>query len=155
MLFLLFQLGEDRYALEAARVLEVLPLVRIKKIPLAAAGIAGAFNYRGTAVPAIDLTAAALGRPASARLSTRIVVVAYGAERQPLGLIAENATEMLRRTPADFRPAGATTDGARYLGPVTADAAGKLIQRVELEHLLPAEVRGALFRTVAATAVSP
>ncbi len=33
MLFLLFQLGKDRYVLEAARVIEVLPLMDLKQIP--------------------------------------------------------------------------------------------------------------------------
>ena len=33
MLFLLFQLGEDRYALDTGRVIEVLPLVAITPIP--------------------------------------------------------------------------------------------------------------------------
>jgi len=50
MLFLLFQLGQDRYALEASRVIEVLPLVSLKRIPQAPRGVAGLFNYRGRPV---------------------------------------------------------------------------------------------------------
>ena len=38
MLFLLFQLGNDRYALDASRVVEVLPLVELKHLPLAPRG---------------------------------------------------------------------------------------------------------------------
>ena len=37
MLFILFQLGQDCYALDAAQVAEVLPLVLVKKIPRAPA----------------------------------------------------------------------------------------------------------------------
>src|SRR5580692_2688337 len=77
VLFLLFQLGHDRYALEASRVLEVLPLLELKKLPGAPRGVAGIFNYRGRPVPAVDLSEMTLGRPASERLSTRIIVVNY------------------------------------------------------------------------------
>ena len=66
-----------------------------------------------------------------------------------LGLIAEKATETMRRDPADFVSAGVTIDAAPYLGPVTADAHG-LIQRIEVRQLLPASVRDLLFNESAA-----
>ncbi len=67
MLFILFQLGSDRYALPAGQVAEVLPLVALKALLGAPAGVAGLIDYRGTAVPVIDLSALALGRPAALR----------------------------------------------------------------------------------------
>ena len=75
MLFLLFQLGNDRYVLEASRVVEVVPLLELKQLPRAPKGVAGIFKYRGRPVPAVDLCALTLGRPASERLSTRIIIV--------------------------------------------------------------------------------
>lgn len=149
MLFLLFQLGQDRYALEASQVVEVLPLVSIKQIPHTPAGVAGVFNYRGSPVPVIDLTELTLGRPARSRLSTRIIVVHYsedsGHSKLLLGLIAEMATETVRREPADFVASGVTSDVAAYLGPVAADSRG-LIQWVKINKLLPESVRDVLFR---------
>src|SRR6187551_1705243 len=100
MLFLLFELGADRYALDVDRVLEVLPLVRIKTIPRSSPGVAGIFNYRGAPVPAIDLSALLTGRPAPVLLSTRLILVRYPDSRgidRTLGLVAERATEMLRQ----------------------------------------------------------
>jgi chemotaxis-related protein WspB len=146
MLFLLFELGEDRYALDARRIAEVLPLVRIKRIPRAPEGVAGVIDYHGSPVPVIDLSLLALGRPARQRLSTRIVVVRYpdGGDHL-LGLIAERASETLRREPSDFSDSGVTSEAAPYLGPVTRDGRG-LVQRVEVERLLPAAVRERLFR---------
>ncbi len=55
-LFLQFQIGTDSYAIEAAQVARILPLVDIKRIPGAPAGVAGAFNYRGMPVPVADLS---------------------------------------------------------------------------------------------------
>ena len=68
MLFLLFQLGEDRYALDAARSPKSCRWSRSRAIPQAPAGVAGVFNYRGAPVPAIDLSQLTLGRPARAPL---------------------------------------------------------------------------------------
>ena len=147
MLFLLFQLGKDRYALEAELVAEVLPMVHLKQIPRAPAPVAGVFNLRGVPVPVIDLTMLALGQPSRARMSTRIVLVRHpdskGTLRQ-LGLIAEKATETIRRDPADFVDAGVSSEGAPYLGPVAHYVHG-LIQRVDVHKLLPSSVCDVLF----------
>src|SRR5438552_16538440 len=100
MLFLLFQLGNDRYTLNASDVVEIVPLVAVKELPQAPKGVAGIFNYRGRAVPAIDLCALTLNHPASERLSTRIIIVHYGdrnGKNHLLGLIAKNANETIRR----------------------------------------------------------
>lgn len=146
MLFILFQLGADRYALPASKVAEVLPLVTLKAIPGAPRGVAGLIDYRGEAVPVIDLSALALGRPAARRVSTRVLMLKYplpGGARL-LGVVAERAIETIARQPEDFRDAGVTTETTRYLGPVAHDARG-LIQRIEIDALLTDELRAALY----------
>lgn len=148
MLFLLFQLGKDRYALDASQVAEVLPLVSFKEIPQSPPGVAGAFNFRGAPVPLIDLSQLTLNRPAQSRLSTRIILVHYPdgrGEKRLLGLIAEKVTETVRREAADFVASGVSNDAASYLGPVATDARG-LIQWIEVNQLLPASVRELLFK---------
>lgn len=152
MLFFLFRLGDDRYALDASQIAEILPLVAVKRIPLAASGIAGIIDYHGAPVPLIDLSQLTLGRPARRRLGTRIVLVNYpdpDGTTHLLGLLAESATETMRRNPADFVASGLDNDAAPYLGPVATDADG-MIQWVELEKLLPSSVRDQLFKPPAA-----
>jgi chemotaxis-related protein WspB len=148
MLFILFQIGRDRYALSAGSIIEVLPLMKLKRIPCAPRGVAGALNYRGTPVPVIDLNEMMLDRPAARRLSTRIILVKYPLEAQQsrtLGLIAEQATNMVQRSIQDFMETGVESNDARYLGRVTADPGG-FIQWIEVERLLTPEVRQVLFR---------
>ena len=148
MLFLVFQLGGHRYALDVRDVIEILPLVGITPIPQAPAGVAGIFDCRGVPTPVVDLSALALGRPAEHRLSTRIILVRQAdADGRPraLGLVAEKTTSTIRRAAEDFVDAGVTSPGAPYLGPVAADARG-LVQRIEVERLLPASVRDVLFQ---------
>ena len=150
MLFLLFQLGRDRYALDARRVVEVLPLVGVKKVPQAPRALTGLLNHRGTPVPLIDLGELMLGRPAPQLLSTRIILVRYGnaGGERLLGLIAEKATETLQRDPQDFVPAGIQNKDATYLGPVAPDPLG-FIQWIEVDSLLTPEMHEALAQPAA------
>jgi chemotaxis-related protein WspB len=152
MLFLIFQLGKDRYALEASRVVEVVPLLELKQLPQAPRGVAGIFNYRGRPVPAVDLCALTLGQPASERFSTRIIIVNYPDDRGTshlLGLIAEHATEMLRKDAKDFVDSGVKLSGAPYLGPILMDNQSP-VQWIYEQRLLPEPVRNVLFSEPAA-----
>ena len=154
MLFLLFKADRDRYAIDVNQLVEVLPLIQIKQIPRMPAAVAGAFDYRGTPVPAIDLSQLLLGRPAQRRSSTRIVVIRYpnaAGALHLLGLIAERVTETLRRDPGDFRPTGVRSPEAPYLGPLLSDEHG-LVQWIEVRKLLPESVRDMLFASPAAAA---
>src|SRR3979490_171358 len=112
MLFLLFELGKDRYALDVRQIAEVLPLVGVKQIPRAPQAMTGLFNYRGAPVPAIDRTQLTLGGPSARRLSTRLVLVHYPDESgraHLLGLIAERATQTARHEPSEFVAFGVPT----------------------------------------------
>ena len=145
MLFLLFHLDEDRYVLDARQVIEVLPLIRILPVPQAPREVAGLFNYRGTFVPAVDLSEVLLGRPSRQRLHTRLIVVSYpveGGATELLGLIAERVTETLNLESENFSASGLTLP---HLGAV-ATYGERLTQRIEVGQLLPASVRNLLFQ---------
>lgn len=144
-LYLQFEIGGHRYLLPAARVATVLPLPALKPMPGTADGVAGVANYQGEPVPVIDLSLLATGRAAADRLSTRLVLVRYPTARgeKLLGLAAERATSVLRTDEKHFTPPG--VEAAPWLGGV-APAAGSLAQKVEIEGLLPPELRAVLFR---------
>ncbi len=147
MLFLVFQIGRDRYALDAGKVVQVLPLLSLKRLPHAPKGVAGVFVFRGNPVPAVDLSELTTGEPAAQRLSTRMIVVNYpGADGAShlLGLIAENATEVLRKERRDFVNSGINLKDAPYLGPVVTDARGA-VQWFHEQHLLSGPVQQLLF----------
>jgi chemotaxis-related protein WspB len=143
MLFLIFQLDGVRYAVEANRVAEVLPLLEITQLPQAPKGIAGIFNLRGRAVPAIDLSDLTSGKSARERLTTRIIVINHVdglGQAQPLGLIAESATQMLRKDPGEFVSSGIKLSSAPYLGPVLMEGRGP-IHWLRAEHLVTEPIR--------------
>jgi len=151
MLFLVLQLGEERYAIEAGDIVEIVPFLRLRALPQAPPYAAGVFDYRGELVPVIDLQALVRGEPSRPLMTTRIVVVRHVDEQDRehhLGLLTEDVVETLRRNPDEFEPAGIEVGETPYLGPITRDAGG-LVQRIRVEHLLPAPVRRQLFREAA------
>jgi len=165
MLYLLFQIGTDRYALDSRDAVEVIPYLALKKIPQSPRGVAGLFNYRGRPIPALDLCQLAFDRPAVELLSTRIIVVRSDkwqvtgvpsdkcqvtSDEQPrsslsdgeqwLGLIAERATGMMRREEKEFVNSGVKIGAAPYLGPVTMDGQG-VIQLLDVGKLVSNQMR--------------
>jgi len=150
-LFLLFRIGDERYALEAVEIAEVLPRLQLKAIAHAPRWVAGVFVHRAVMIPVIDLAALTFGESAQVRTSTRLVLVHYrvSAEKpaQLLGLIIEQATDTLRCKPSEFKEYGLDNDKfAPYLGPVREDASG-LVQWVRVQDLLTEPVRDLLFPT--------
>ena len=63
-----------------------------------------------------------------------------------MGLVAENATEMMRRDAKDFVDAGLKIGAAPYLGPIVMDTQGRPIQWLREEHLLSAPMERLIFR---------
>ena len=143
MLFLKFRIGSESYALDTTQIAEVLPLLEITRVPQTPAGVAGLINYRGRPVPVIDLSELMLGEPGRPHISTRLILVRYG--EHLLGLIAEQATEMMRREAGSFTDSGLASDAAPYLGPVTHDG-GRMIRWIEVQKLLPTAISSVLFR---------
>lgn len=134
MLFLHFRIGDDSFALATERIVEIVPLTELRQMRQAPEGASACFDYRGSFVPAVDLCARELGRPARPWLSTRIIVVRHDTAGL-VGLVAEQATGMLRLDPDAFAPFAAGPHG--------------LIQRVEVEDLVPPTLLASLARVPA------
>ena len=75
MLLLTFQAAGQLYAVDAARIVEVVPRVNLRPLPHAQAFLAGVFEYRGDVVLVVDLGVLLGAEPAPDRLSTRIILV--------------------------------------------------------------------------------
>ena len=153
MLLLQFQAGSERFGLEVSRVIEVAPLVILRKIPHTADHIAGLFNYRGTLVPVIDLTVLLTGAVSQLLMSTRIILVHYnGADGAShiLGLLAEGVTETVVCRPSDLQPPVISVAGAPYLGMILLEDRNTL-QCIEIDKLLPDDLQASLFPPIEAS----
>jgi len=147
MLFLLFELDRDRYALDVASIVEVCALTTAKAIPGAPAWVAGLVDLHGEPVPVIDVARLALGRPSYLLRSTRMVFVHYtaaDASAHVLGLIVEHATQTRRIARDAFIDSGIELPNARWLGPVASDEFG-LIQWIHVQNMLDDDVKALLF----------
>ncbi|MBA5636148.1 chemotaxis protein CheW [Duganella sp. LX20W] len=147
---LLFHIGADRYALRLRDVVRVLPLLELKRLPLAPDAVAGLMDFHGQSVPVIDVSLMAGMAPGRQHFDTRILLVHYhgpdGAAHL-LGLLAERVLGI-----ADVDAAMLADSGVRaapFLGQVASDTAG-IVQLVEPDQLLSPELRAILFQPEAA-----
>lgn len=147
MLMLLFQLGNNRYAIPVADVVEVAPRVMLEGIDRAPNYVAGLFNYRGALAPVIDLCRMIQDRPCADSFTSRIVMVnfplAQGGVRT-LGLLAEQVTETCDLAADEFSPTGLQIADSPWLNDAAYDGA-TLVQKIRVADLLPVAVQNQLF----------
>ena len=148
MLLLSFHIGTEQYAVAAKQIIEILPLTRIQSLPKTPDYIVGLLDFRGQLVPIIDLCQLTEGRPYNKVLSTRILLVKYKGndlQEHPLGLIAEKVTETITIQAEKFTANGIKLKATPYLGQVTSNN-GRMLQYIEINELLPAEVQAILYQ---------
>ncbi len=141
MKYLLFDAAAHTYMLAAVDITEVIPCVEL--VPLAAAplGVCGYMQYRGDKVPVVDLCLWQAGNACHRLLSTRIIVTSCGAGefRAPLGILAENVTDIIDLDPALVTGAAGAVSVSLADRPATA-------QLLAVETLLPPPAAAELYR---------
>ena len=145
MLFILFRLGREQYALEAVHVIEIVPRLPLRPQPGAPDFVAGLLNFRGNPVPVLDLGTLTLGAPCADQLSTRIILIHYtlkSGRKRVLGLIAEAVTDAVKKEPDRF--VDVDSGQAAHLGKIALDERG-MVQCILPEHLLPESLEAMLF----------
>jgi chemotaxis-related protein WspB len=131
--------GDGRYAVPVRRIVEVLPRLELRELPLAPPEVAGLFNYRGRVIPVLDLCAILTRTPCPPRLANRILVVsiASGSSLPGAGLLVEKiSTEVLAAGPSQ---PGAALPGAAFLDGVLVSGR-EIVPVVEPERLVTPEL---------------
>jgi len=171
MLLLTFTAGANRYAVDVARVIELIPRVELRPVPHAPAFLAGLLGYRGEVVPVVDLSVLLDAPPCPDRLSTRIILVnamagespggladrrnpaehnaSSGQDRSPdrnlLGLIAERVSDLVNVRPEQMKPAAVQVPQAGYLGAIV-QTDEEIVQLIVVEKVWDAMIQGSAFR---------
>lgn len=148
MQLLTFTIAGQDYAVESRRVVEVLPLVPARPLPRMPDYMRGIFTYRGGLVPLVDLGLRLADRPPAERLSTRVIVVDLqppaGCPPRRLGLVAENVISIRSAEDADAMLPAFELASAPFLGRILR-LAGRTVQLIDVDRLLPDELAAGLF----------
>jgi chemotaxis-related protein WspB len=141
MLFLLFAVGQNRYAIDVRQISEVLPLISITQVPCLSDAVVGVFNRHGRPLPIIDLSLLIFQRPTSPRLSTRVIVAHHSDEsdHSGVGLIAEHVMTTFHGDPTHFVDSGLRSTAALSTGPMMTDKDG-VIQWIDVKDVLPPSI---------------
>jgi chemotaxis-related protein WspB len=140
MLLLKFAIGAAAYAVDSARIEEVVPWVSLRPVPHAPPFLPGVFHYRGKVIPVVDLGLLLGSEPAPNRLSTRIMVMRTSQNgSRLLGLLACQVSDLVRVDAAHLQPAAVQLKQAPYLGAVAETPEG-LVQVLSVDHILPEDL---------------
>jgi len=138
MLFILFHVGDDRYVVEAQKVVEVVPLVKLNNYSNSPDYVAGLCNYRAVPLPVIDVRYLLEGSPSEKIMSTRILLVrysSYSGHEHTLGMIVEYATETITIELERFHKSTLQASEGGFVSNVMTDDKG-IIQWMDVDRLL-------------------
>jgi purine-binding chemotaxis protein CheW len=130
-----FAVANEAYAVNIARVHEIIRLQQITVIPGAPACVEGVINLRGKVIPVLDLRKRFRLRADDHTRSSRIVVVEVGG--QTIGLIVDGVSEVLRINSDCIEPPSPLITGldGRYLRGI-AKMDDRLIVLLDLGQVL-------------------
>jgi len=147
LLYLIFELNQQLYAIDSKEIKEIIPNVNYTLIPNAPKYLKGIFNYRGMSVPVIDLLIMTGGNETPNRLSTKIMIVNYNPVKtveKILGLLTENIIGSEYISDDAIKKSGVNIDDAKYLGEVV-NKDELMIQIINVNNLLTKEAQKILF----------
>jgi purine-binding chemotaxis protein CheW len=105
--YLTLKLGEEVFALDVAKVREILELTTITKVPQTPEFMRGVINLRGSVVPVIDMRLMFGMSRTEQTVNTCIIVaeVALNGETIVLGVLADSVQEVVELDPDKIEPA--------------------------------------------------
>jgi purine-binding chemotaxis protein CheW len=135
----IFQLANERYAIDIRAVQEIVRMQTITPVPEAANWVEGVTNLRGRVVPVLDLRRRCGVPSAEHTPDTRIMVVCV--EDGLVGLIVDGVSEVFRIPGAQIEEPGKLVRmaGNGYLRGI-AKLENGLVSLLALDGLIPADV---------------
>jgi chemotaxis-related protein WspB len=146
MLYLQFFIDDESYLVSSKDVVEVIPMVRVKKIPHVPVCIVGAAVYRGISLPIVDICQLLTQRPCKQKLSTRIMVaeVRHDEMVRRIGFLVEKLTGTKSIAGEGLVDSGFANPDTPYLRDMAIDSLG-MAQIILLGKVLPNNVYDLLF----------
>jgi purine-binding chemotaxis protein CheW len=142
--FLIVQVGDERFALPASNVAEVIRPPVVTRVPLGPTSLVGVANLRGVVMPVISLRTL-LGENGNPSASARVVVIDHGS---PIGLVIDKVASLGANNgieePAKTEHGKNTTEGrppARLidLDKLLSHEFGNFVRRAQNRHSSPSQ----------------
>jgi purine-binding chemotaxis protein CheW len=130
-----FDLADEVYGVDIARVDEVIRMQEITRIPRAPEFVEGVTNLRGKVIPVVDLRRRFGLAMSEIQATSRIVVVYIGSHT--IGLIVDGVSEVIRVSPSAIEPTSTivtSVDSAYLRG--SAKVGDKLVILLDLDYVL-------------------
>lgn len=143
--FVVFQLGEEEFALPIEAVDEVARAPeKVTKVPKAPKFLEGVVNLRGEVLPVVDQRRRFDMPPCERPEGRRLIVVRT--ERHRAGVIVDSVSEVLRTLSDDIGPAPHLAGEANRLvnGVISLEASGRIVMLLDPAELLTRAERGLL-----------
>ncbi len=105
--YLTFKLGEEVYALDIAKVREVLDFTSVMKVPRTPEFMRGVINLRGSVVPVVDLRLKFGISKTDKTVNTCIIIMEVRVDKETtiLGALADSVQEVVDLDPDNIEPA--------------------------------------------------
>lgn len=146
MLMLMFQVGDEPWALSTAVVKDLIPLVSLQSCPHLNTNVVGLLNYHGEHLPVVDVSAVVAKLRSPIDFSTRIAIVEVEAapgkdtvsssefdpaEKVKLGLMLDGACETAELTKQVTMPFT-----HEFIQSMLESPSGTVVQQLALSSLL-------------------
>lgn len=104
--YLTFRLAKETFAVDVAKVREILDFVAITKVPQTPDFMRGVINLRGSVVPVVDMKLKFGMEPTEKTVNTCIIVLEVSIENETtiVGALADSVQEVVELDPAQIEP---------------------------------------------------
>jgi purine-binding chemotaxis protein CheW len=133
--FLLFQMGDEHYAIPLGKVIEILRVEQLTRVPGAPPHVRGVMNVRGRILPVVELRTR-ITLPSLVLGETARVIVVEASGRK-LGILVDAVSDILRVASEDLSPppSEVMNDVTDYVSAV-GNLDGRVVLVVDLERAL-------------------
>jgi len=104
--YLTFTLDKELFAISVSKVLEILEIKPIVKVPMSPSFMRGVINLRGNILPVIDARIKFCMANASFTIDSCIIVIGIGTGKDPLlvGVLVDSVREVIEIRETDIQP---------------------------------------------------
>ena len=132
--YLVFQLGEEEYGIQAQRVREIMGVQDITQVPQTPPHVKGVINLRGKVIPVVCLRSKFSLAPAEYTARTSIIVVQVDGGKMLAGVIVDAVSEVLNVAASDIEDApdfGSGSETSYLLGMAKAKDRVKMLLDID------------------------